>query len=485
MTEMTKQALRKLCKDHGLYTTPHINDKLYLHYKGFNTISNLEEYVGLRALWLEGNGLRTIEGLEQQKELRTLYLHENIIEKIEGLENQKELDNINLSKNFIKHIENLSHMIKLTCLNLAHNHLTSKESIMHVLEIPSLQTIDLQHNKIDDASIVGDVFALLPDLRVLYLMGNPVVRKISNYRKTIVSKCKQLKYLDDRPVFDEERRRVDAWATVLDNGGSFEEAQEAERNEIKLIRQEKDEADLRNFKAFEQLMLEGREIRRQKELEASGGRSVAESDADDQAGAELDEINPFSGEKIIHVPESEELRLAREARWNAAPAPVNSSILKQQQEAATAEVGSAVVSEDVDVMSGASNMELWKSIYREATNGQSIAVVPIVDQQLGVVEEKATADSHAVNGSTITENRHHHLCSAAVAAGDAASSQSTVPQLSEKKSKFMSLLTESIEEVSSVSTAVHYHHPTTSATTTTTTTAAVVFSKVHDMEELD
>jgi dynein assembly factor 1 len=475
MTEMTKQALRKLCKDHGLYTTPHINDKLYLHYKGFNTICNLEEYVGLRALWLEGNGLRTIEGLEQQKELRTLYLHENIIEKIEGLENQKELDNINLSKNFIKHIENLSHMIKLTCLNLAHNHLTSKESIIHVLEIPSLQTIDLQHNKIDDASIVGEVFALMPDLRVLYLMGNPVVRKISNYRKTIVSKCKQLKYLDDRPVFDEERRRVDAWATVLDNGGSFEEAQEAERNEIKLIRQEKDEADLRNFKAFEQLMLEGREIRRQKELEASGGGgSASENDADDQVGAELDEINPFSGEKIIHVPESEELRLAREARWmleDAPPPPVNSSILKQQQEAATAEVASAVVIEDVDVMSGASNIEIWKSIYREATNGQSVAVVPIVDQQLGVVEEKATADSHAVDGSTstITENRHHHLSSAAavVAAGDAASSLSMVPQLSEKKSKFMSLLTESIEEVSSVSTVVH-HHP-----------------KVHDMEELD
>jgi len=198
------------------------------------------------------------------------------------------------------------------------------------------------------------------------------------------------------------------------------------------------------------------------------GVVVAESDADDQAGAELDEINPFSGEKIIHVPESEELRLAREARWNAATAPVNSSILKQQQEAATAEVASAVVSEDVDVMSGASNMELWKSIYREATNGQSISDVPIVDQQLGVIEEKATADSHAINGSTcITENRHHHhhhLCSAA---GDAASSQSTVPQLSEKKSKFISLLTESIEEVSSVSTVVH-HHP-----------------KVHDMEELD
>lgn len=266
---------------------------------------------------------------------------------------------------------------------------------------------------------------------------------------------------------------MDAWAAVLDNGGSVEEAQEAERNEIKLIRQEKDEADLRNFKAFEQLMLEGREIRRQKELEASGGSgSCADSDADDQAGGELDEVNPFSGEKIIHVPESEELRLAREARWNAPPPPlVSSSLLKQQQEAATAEVASTVVSEDVDVdvMSGASNIELWKSIYREAMNAPTVEQ-PTVEQQLGIVEEKATADSHAVD-----ENHHHHL---SIAAAAAATSQSTIQQLSEKKSKFMSLLTESIEEVSSVSTVVNNHHPTT-----TTTTAAS--AKNHDMEELD
>jgi len=445
---------------------------MYLHYKGFNTICNLEEYIGLRALWLEGNGLRTIEGLEHQKDLRTLYLHENIIEKIEGLDNQIELDNINLSKNFIKHIENLSHMEKLTSLNLAHNHLTTKESIAHVLEIPSLQTIDLQHNKIDDASIV-EVFAQMPDLRVLYLMGNPVVRKISNYRKTIVSKCKQLKYLDDRPVFDDERRRTDAWAMVLDSGGSIEEAQEAERKEIKLIRQEKDEADLRNFKAFEQLMLEGREIRRQKELEASSG--VATRSGSDAVGAEFDEINPFSGEKIIHVPESEELRLTREARWNAPS-------LKHQQAAAVAEevnFGSPLYtpilsddkSKDVDVMGGTSNLDLWKSIYQEAANGQTSQTAAsliassnrqgIVDLEgEGTVEEKA--DDHAV-AECIAGN---HIASAS------AHSMSMLP---EKKSKFMSLLTESIQEVASSSSSFVVH----------STTATNASTMGLDMEELD
>lgn len=261
---MTKVLLRKLCKDNSLYTTPSINDKLYLHYKGFKTIQNLEEYTGLKALWLEGNGLFKIEGLEAQKDLRTLYLHENIIEKIENLENQTELDNINLSKNFIRVVENLSHMKKLTSLNLANNQISTYEALTHLLEIPTLQTVDLQHNKIEDPAIL-DIFAQLPDLRVLYLMGNPAVKHIRNYRKTVIARCKQLKYLDDRPVFDDERRRVEAWAAVMDAGGSNEDALEAERQEIRKIRQEKDDADERNFRAFESLMREGQAIRRERE----------------------------------------------------------------------------------------------------------------------------------------------------------------------------------------------------------------------------
>jgi dynein assembly factor 1 len=198
MVEMTKPFLKKLCKDNNLYTTPSINDKLYLHYKGFRRIENLEEYTGVRALWLEGNGLSVIEGLETLKELRSLYLHENLIDKIQGLDNLTELDSLNLSKNFVKKIENLSHCSKLTSLNLAHNVLTSVESLEHVLEVPSLQTLDIQSNKIDDPGVV-DIFSRMPDLRVLYLQGNPVVKAIPHYRKTIISRCPHLRYLDDRP----------------------------------------------------------------------------------------------------------------------------------------------------------------------------------------------------------------------------------------------------------------------------------------------
>lgn len=40
-TEMTKEYLRKLCREQDLYTTAYLNDKLYLHYKGMDPITSI------------------------------------------------------------------------------------------------------------------------------------------------------------------------------------------------------------------------------------------------------------------------------------------------------------------------------------------------------------------------------------------------------------------------------------------------------------
>jgi Leucine-rich repeat len=310
--EMTTALLKKYCKDNGLYSTPSINDKIYLHYKGFRCIQNLDEYINLKCIWLEGNGLSRIEGLDKLTILRTLFLQENIIEKIENLDCQVELDTLNLSKNYIKKVENLSHLKKLTSLNLSHNQLTSAADIKQLADLEAIQTIDIQYNKIVDTEIV-DILSSLHDLRVLYLMGNPVVKSIKHYRKSLISKCKALKYLDDRPVFDDERRRVEAWMKVYEVDGNTEAANEAERNELSTIRKEKDDADERNFRAFEELMKKGAIIKSKREFDEN---STTPAD-----------INPFSGEVIVDVPESNSLREARVQRWGAdVPAPTAGTV---------------------------------------------------------------------------------------------------------------------------------------------------------------
>lgn len=68
----------------------------------------------------------------------------------------------------------------------------------HICEpLITQQTLDLQHNRINDLNVV-DIVSAMHDLRVLYLQGNPVVKHIRHYRRMLVSKCLALKYLDDR-----------------------------------------------------------------------------------------------------------------------------------------------------------------------------------------------------------------------------------------------------------------------------------------------
>ncbi|CAH8540692.1 unnamed protein product [Schistosoma turkestanicum] len=208
---MTKKFLKQLCAKNKLYQTPQLNDILYLHYKGFSKIENLEEYTGLKCLFLEVNGILKIDGLQNQTEMRSLYLSKNLIRSIENLDHMKYLDTLDVSHNMIDKIENLDMLPNFTKLIISHNKLTKIEDLIHLIHCEKLSVLDIQHNFIEDPNVVEEVFAKMPSLRVLYNQGNPFIREVKNYRKFVIQQCKNLTYLDDRPVFPVDRACAEAF----------------------------------------------------------------------------------------------------------------------------------------------------------------------------------------------------------------------------------------------------------------------------------
>merc|ERR1712232_994973 len=84
-TEMSKEELRKVIDSDKrmYYRTENLNDKLYIHYKGWKELKNLEGWTGLRVLYAECNAFGKIQGLQHCRQLRSLFLQENCIRSMQ------------------------------------------------------------------------------------------------------------------------------------------------------------------------------------------------------------------------------------------------------------------------------------------------------------------------------------------------------------------------------------------------------------------
>jgi len=284
---MTAGKVQTICRENGGYNTKCLNEKLYLHFKGWPRIENLDEFTGARCVWLEGNGLQNIDGLQCCPKLRQIYLQQNCIKTIENLEGLDELSCINLSENFITKIENLGCLKRLETVQLNNNNIATLEDFEGIRECQGLRVIELSKNQIDDPAIV-DVLASIPDLRLLKLDGNPVIRKISSYRKTMIVRLKNLTYLDDRPVFEEERLTAEAWA----RGGV--EAEKMERQRQRAFKKAQEE---RRHKAFFQMVEEGKKERRARE-KAETRRQKQQEVIDRSRGEAVQEDSVVENEEV-------------------------------------------------------------------------------------------------------------------------------------------------------------------------------------------
>lgn len=308
MTTLTPELLKQVCKQNGGYAQPTLNDQLYLQCKGFIKIENLEPYTQLKVLWLEQNAITDIEGLDALTKLVSLFLQNNTIRRMTNMTALANLRILNLSHNYISKIEGLAEGCPLLeSLQISHNIIPSLAACEELWGLPELSSVDLSFNKLerqegqDDLCIVA-FFKQMPSVSVVYLQGNPLSHGMKFYRKNMIVHLPQLTYLDERPVFPDERRTTEAWARGGDSAETDERSKiRAEKKEeisncvqtmAKAMEMNKDVRDKQNAawqqrraEELEELKIKRAQLRKEQqvvdanEFDARGGIEADEEDA--------------------------------------------------------------------------------------------------------------------------------------------------------------------------------------------------------------
>jgi dynein assembly factor 1, axonemal len=113
------------------------------------------------------------------------YAQQNRIRETGSLACVPNLVTLDISNNEIFSLEGVEEC-QLETLLCTHNYLETADSIRHLEHCTSLQTLDLQSNQLADIAVL-EIIRTIPNLKCLYLKGNPVVSQIKNYRSVRIS----------------------------------------------------------------------------------------------------------------------------------------------------------------------------------------------------------------------------------------------------------------------------------------------------------
>ncbi|XP_046462438.1 dynein axonemal assembly factor 1-like [Daphnia pulex] len=232
---ITAKWLRNHCRKHGLYQTPHLNEVLYLQHQGFQNIELLEEYTGIKSLWLDHNRLANVSGLNTMTNLKCLFIRNNYLTTLSGIECLSQLVILDVSNNELKEINEIELLKNLTTLYIGNNKLSETSSIEPLPRCKSLSTLDLSKNRLSDYKTILNLLSSISQLSVLYLLGNPVVRSIDSYRLQITVCCKNLTFLDEKPIQANDRFCAKAWLKSGIKGIRQEKARQKDVEDLEMI----------------------------------------------------------------------------------------------------------------------------------------------------------------------------------------------------------------------------------------------------------
>ena len=113
------------------------------------------------------------------------------------------LQELNLTGNMISIIEAGSvQFTSLIHLGLSYNHLDDDSLSKIVSVFPKLFCLDISHNRLVSIIQTLKSLILLNDLKMLYMLGNPLVL-VPNYRQVLKTKFNKLRMLDGTPTLNE------------------------------------------------------------------------------------------------------------------------------------------------------------------------------------------------------------------------------------------------------------------------------------------